>query len=1563
MVSDATNSNNKVTLGIAIYSMTGSSINYTLVGRHSVLLKYGAGLQNKFETFLINSYRSGFLNGSLSLLDYPSTANLSIYTQGLPFVHRDLVTLYSMATCVVFMFIPAVLFSDIAFQFVRDQLSGFRLILEVAGVSSVAETTSIIIANIPTTIFVALVCVIYQFAVGSWKYISPFSAFFILFIGFLANISFSLFFSIRSSGSSYTIIPVLMSIFSVIEFKDYFLYGLNIEIINMIYTPGTLATIVVAFHLLLPGKLTPSTLFKKRQEDISFDEETSKALQSDTPTLQLRIGRNTFGGKNIDKGIKNVNMDIKGGQSVALLGHNGAGKTTLINLICGVLKINDGFFRYVIPKENKSLTVSKSSSNISEIRHYLGFCPQHNALRDELSAYDHLEFIAKIRGIRKISRKIKTEAGEIKVVNVTLREYLEDILARLELTHAMNRPIKTYSGGMLRKTCLAVSLVGEPSILILDEFTTGMDIISRSQLWVFLKSLIQTSDKNRIVIFSTHDMMEAQVLSDYVTVIAQGEKKVFSSPTELVSSVSMRFHLQIEKSNSELEFDQAALENKFYEYFENSEISILKETSKSITYVLPKFSSKLNNILPVSEFLYSLFESKSKFGINEIDLDTESLEKVFLDITSESYVENSTQKKDGIRLLYSVAKHLDEKAESNGWNKASQEKINRKVAAMKVVSILIFSLKSAFVGNMSVYFASIVFVIVLSMWGNLFAIGGDATLSTTSYYSFPSTNASRGPNLFIPNTYTTSITNMTVLSNLETSLVSKDYAQLRDYQSVLSCILQSERPLSGWDISSTGMVMPNCVPGFEISAWPLNSNGPLNVTLLVDNQEIIFANSDKYATMIQRMYSLLNLIFTALSASQFGSSGSTAKQLPFGKGVNQPTYDQGYLVHFLNIARQGGQQVTMPKLPTTIQSSAKLSNFLDITAGYERIWDDATPSSLNSFLAIPLYVLGQTVIFSTVLQLLYKENKSGSSHHMLIHGLSKSLYKMSVVLRSLITSVFFCFIGIVAIILQLKSEDNEVDGGAKFTTSNFAAPEITIPLVIGWILFHVVAASASNVFAITLMRIRIFQKLKLKTSSVVSTFEYLSVIIWAIFRWFTSGITPIIALVISILNPIWTFHELMIQSFNKAFNITTVENYTLWIPTAVFAFQIIVFTFCTVYEFPRDTTTTTTQAMKNIKIEQSVKSDTIELQEKQVGSEPILDVNNLRFSYGFDKKDSVVLDDVSFNVSRGECFALLGRNGAGKSTTFKCLLGQLVPSSGSAFVMSQSLVPFSHGKLQTKLGYCPQNDDYILPGTSIYDLFLLYCRFKGIPASEHANVFREAFADFHLPRDQLMVNISELSGGTRRKVSIALALIGDPDFLVLDEPSAGVDILARSHIWEALIKRKKNKAISYSQTHIMEESEFLSDQIGFLVDGKLKLHDDPIVLKSRLAKSYNISIRLDDIHQGDAGVQNALKFIQSEIDENAQLTSSIQSSFSVSISVGILQGKPNIENKWEWMIEVLKILENGRNNRELTGIKEFDFSQKSLMQILFEFVEMICFASRDTHLYVAESADSLLTFL
>ena len=193
------------------------------------------------------------------------------------------------------------------------------------------------------------------------------------------------------------------------------------------------------------------------------------------------------------------------------------------------------------------------------------------------------------------------------------------------------------------------------------------------------------------------------------------------------------------------------------------------------------------------------------------------------------------------------------------------------------------------------------------------------------------------------------------------------------------------------------------------------------------------------------------------------------------------------------------------------------------------------------------------------------------------------------------------------------------------------------------------------------------------------------------------------------------------------------------------------------------------------------------------------------------------VDDLNFEIRTGELFSLLGVNGAGKTTTIKMLTGLTRPTSGDAFVGGYSITTQPE-RVKGLIGVSPQ-ETAVAPNLSVRENLELICGIHGFSKEKTQEKLRELSARFGLDT-VLMRKAGKLSGGWQRRVSIAMALISEPRILFLDEPTLGLDVLARHELWST-IRSLKGAVTIILTTHYMEEAEALSDRIGVMKDGML----------------------------------------------------------------------------------------------------------------------------------------------
>ena len=199
--------------------------------------------------------------------------------------------------------------------------------------------------------------------------------------------------------------------------------------------------------------------------------------------------------------------------------------------------------------------------------------------------------------------------------------------------------------------------------------------------------------------------------------------------------------------------------------------------------------------------------------------------------------------------------------------------------------------------------------------------------------------------------------------------------------------------------------------------------------------------------------------------------------------------------------------------------------------------------------------------------------------------------------------------------------------------------------------------------------------------------------------------------------------------------------------------------------------------------------------------------------------DTVAVDDLNLQIRQGELFSLLGVNGAGKTTTIKMLSCLTRPTSGDAFVLGKSIGSDS-AAVKERIAVSPQ-ETAVAPGLTVWENLELMCGIHGFPrATQHEHI-RELTRLLGLQPVERK-RAGKLSGGWQRRLSIAMALIGRPRILFLDEPTLGLDVIARSELWD-LIRCLKGKVTIILTTHYMQEAEALSDRIAIMKDGKLLL--------------------------------------------------------------------------------------------------------------------------------------------
>nr|APD26544.1 ATP-binding cassette transporter subfamily A member 1-like X1 protein [Brachionus koreanus] len=301
--------------------------------------------------------------------------------------------------------------------------------------------------------------------------------------------------------------------------------------------------------------------------------------------------------------------------------------------------------------------------------------------------------------------------------------------------------------------------------------------------------------------------------------------------------------------------------------------------------------------------------------------------------------------------------------------------------------------------------------------------------------------------------------------------------------------------------------------------------------------------------------------------------------------------------------------------------------------------------------------------------------------------------------------------------------------------------------------------------------------------------------------------------------------------------------------------------------------------------------------------------------YRFKKHTAV--KDLCIGLNKGECFGLIGVNGAGKTTSFKMITGEISISGGDVYVNNYS-VSRQIEKVHQNIGYCPQTDA-IFPLLTAREHLIFFARLRGIPEKYVKQV--SEWAMYRVGLTVFADRISkDFSGGNKRKLSTAIALVGNPSVICLDEPTSGMDAKARRLLWNDIISLIKENRLVILTSHSMEECEALCTRLVIMVNGQFKCLGSPQHLKAKFGNGFKLSIRLNDAND-KRKLQEFMKnkFPQSKIQETHR-------------------------NLYEYVLpfnhtKLSAIFGQIESNRESLGLKDYSVSQTTLDQVFINFAK------------------------
>jgi len=343
----------------------------------------------------------------------------------------------------------------------------------------------------------------------------------------------------------------------------------------------------------------------------------------------------------------------------------------------------------------------------------------------------------------------------------------------------------------------------------------------------------------------------------------------------------------------------------------------------------------------------------------------------------------------------------------------------------------------------------------------------------------------------------------------------------------------------------------------------------------------------------------------------------------------------------------------------------------------------------------------------------------------------------------------------------------------------------------------------------------------------------------------------------------------------------------------------------------------------------SIFSDQQPLEEDEViASEGTRDdavaVNNLVKRFEPPGRDPITAtNDISFGVRQGEIFSLLGPNGAGKSTILNMMTGTLAPTGGEVYVLDKN-ISTQFNQIKSRIGFCPQFDALVGLMNS-FETLTMFGRIKGIPEEDLEPLVNSLVSCIGLSRHAHKMSCT-YSGGNKRKLSVAIALIANPDLVFLDEPSTGMDPASLTEVYSCVwmwTRGGKNRSIILT-THSMEEADSLSNRIGIIVNGKLAILGSTQELKSTFGSSYTLEGSItpgnDMSDRAEAMKRLIVKIVPGAQDD------------------GSFDGRIRFELPQEGFLlsEMFNKLEA---NRDVFKLKDYTISQTTLEQVFIHFAQ------------------------
>ncbi|KAE9030907.1 ABC transporter A family member 1 [Phytophthora rubi] len=1063
--------------------------------------------------------------------------------------------------------------------------------------------------------------------------------------------------------------------------------------------------------------------------------------------------------------VQGLNVTMYRDQITCLLGHNGAGKTTLISMLTGMTAPSSGNATY------RGMSINE---DMDELRRSLGICFQHDVLFPDLSVEEHLLFFGQIKGY----------------ANQELLAVAEKQIREVGLTEKRNSKPNDLSGGMKRKLSVAVSLLGDSSLVFLDEPTSGMDPYSRRSTW----EILLNNRNDRVMVLTTHFMDEADILGDRIAIMAEGELRCCGSSLFLKNRFGAGYNLTLVK-------DDAKCDDKDVSAFVTSYVpsaQLLSNVGSEIAFQLPLSSS--------SQFATMFVEMDNQLqtlGLLSYGVSVTTLEEVFIKVAELGDETNQHTLGNHVRTNNSD--------DHDSYQACDEIITTESMFRRHLRALLLKRFRYAKRDKKTIIYSALLPVLLIA--------AGLLILKSSA-------SASDNPNMALT-------TDAYSGSSTPTPYFCQAGASTGEWCSEV----MTSSFFSGADAQTLSVSTPafdsNSPTVFDVTYTDpaLNASGATGYSVAM-GQQLYNRGYGQSVDLVEGQYGAY-LVYGDSDQNLVGYNVFTNTTAPHSSAIFKALMDQAVYRFFAANSSTG----------STSTVNLKVNNFpLPVTAATKAFSGSAAAFVSAMFICIAFTFLPASIVVFVVKE---KQAEHNSKHQQLVSGVSLPAFWLSNYIWDLIMYIVPCVCALLLIYIFNVSSMTGQDCNS-CTSATFPAVVLLFILFglaicpftycMSFLFKEHAAAQTYTIMANFIIGV-VLMIASFIMSAIDSTSDIDSVLV---FIW---RLSPLFNLGMGLLQLV--LNDITYIRFAKDEKTSPFSGDIMGFELAYLLVTAIGYMALAVYldyrkTFPKVKDDADDTSDSDLQVDADVEKEAQRVASGAADGDAVKLVG-LRKVYPGGK---VAVRDLSFGLKRGECFGFLGINGAGKTTTMKMLTGDVQPTHGTATlngfdILSQQI------EVRRQIGYCPQFD-------ALFDLLTvrehleLFGAIKGVPQASVERVVMEKIQQLNLSDFEHKL-AGSLSGGNKRKLSVAIAMIGNPAIIFLDEPSTGMDPVSRRFMWDVIadISTRGKESTIVLTTHSMEECEALCSRVGIMVGGRLRCYGSVQHLKSRFGDGLVFDVKLD----------------------------------------------------------------------------------------------------------------------